>query len=68
MAHLYHNDLLAPYLALPQGDKIQAECRFSLFLYPPAPLTTPSDVWIDGDDGLRSKTTVSRLLLQFTAL
>lgn len=22
----YHNDLLAPYLALPQGGKIQAEC------------------------------------------
>jgi glutamine synthetase len=36
----YHNDLLAPYLALPQGDKIQAEY-----------------VWIDGDGGLRCKTT-----------
>jgi hypothetical protein len=24
----YHNDLLAPYLALPQGDKIQAECTY----------------------------------------
>ncbi len=22
----YRNDLLAPYLALPQGEKIQAEC------------------------------------------
>jgi len=28
MAYVYHNDLLAPYLALPQGDKIQAECAF----------------------------------------
>ncbi|KAJ7781153.1 glutamine synthetase [Mycena metata] len=36
----YHNELLAPYLALPQGEKIQAEY-----------------VWIDGDGGLRSKTT-----------
>ena len=42
MAQVYHNDLLAPYLALPQGDKIQAEY-----------------VWIDGDGGLRSKTTVA---------
>lgn len=25
-AFTYHNDLLAPYLALPQGDKVQAEC------------------------------------------
>jgi len=36
----YRNDLLAPFLALPQGDKVQAEY-----------------VWIDGDGGLRSKTT-----------
>jgi len=28
MANVYHNDLLAPYLALPQGDKVQAECAF----------------------------------------
>jgi hypothetical protein len=42
MAQVYHNDLLAPFLALPQGDKIQAEY-----------------VWIDGDGGLRSKTTVT---------
>ncbi|KAG1768133.1 hypothetical protein EDD22DRAFT_873069 [Suillus occidentalis] len=40
MAYPYRNDLLAPYLALPQGDKVQAEY-----------------VWIDGDGGLRSKTT-----------
>ncbi|PPR07045.1 hypothetical protein CVT26_005246 [Gymnopilus dilepis] len=40
MAFQYRNDLLAPFLALPQGDKIQAEY-----------------VWIDGDGGLRSKTT-----------
>jgi hypothetical protein len=25
-SYTYRNDLLAPYLALPQGDKIQAEC------------------------------------------
>lgn len=36
----YHNDLLAPYLALDQGEKVQAEY-----------------VWVDGDGGLRSKTT-----------
>jgi hypothetical protein len=29
MAEFYKNDLLAPYLALPQGDKIQAECMHS---------------------------------------
>jgi hypothetical protein len=28
MAHQYRPDLLAPYLALPQGEKIQAECMF----------------------------------------
>jgi hypothetical protein len=28
----YHNDLLAPYLSLAQGDKIQAEC-WCLFVY-----------------------------------
>jgi hypothetical protein len=26
MAQLYHNDLLAPFLALDQGGKVQAEC------------------------------------------
>lgn len=25
-AHAYHPELLAPYLALPQGEKVQAEC------------------------------------------
>jgi len=40
MAQTYKNDLLAPYLALPQGEKVQAEY-----------------VWIDGDGGLRCKTT-----------
>lgn len=28
MAQHYRPDLLAPYLALPQGDKVQAECMF----------------------------------------
>lgn len=27
MSQAYRPDLLAPYLALPQGDKIQAECK-----------------------------------------
>ena len=27
MSHQYRPDLLAPYLALPQGDKVQAECK-----------------------------------------
>jgi len=39
-SYSYRNELLAPYLALPQGDKVQAEY-----------------VWIDGDGGLRNKTT-----------
>jgi hypothetical protein len=30
MAGLYHLDLLAPYLALDQGEKIQAECMSTL--------------------------------------
>lgn len=33
MAYQYHNDLLAPYLALPQGDKVQAECELLLLSY-----------------------------------
>jgi len=37
---VWRSDLLSSFLALPQGDKIQAEY-----------------VWIDGDGGLRSKTT-----------
>lgn len=28
MAYTYRNDLLAPFLALPQGEKVQAECEF----------------------------------------
>ena len=30
----YRPDLLAPYLALPQGDKIQAECTFKPYSHP----------------------------------
>jgi hypothetical protein len=34
MTNVYHNDLLAPFLALPQGDKVQAECMpLSNFLF-----------------------------------
>jgi len=40
MLYDYKPELLAKFLALPQGDKIQAEY-----------------VWIDGDGGLRNKTT-----------
>jgi len=40
MAFTYRPELLAPYLALDQGEKIQAEY-----------------VWVDGDGGLRCKTT-----------
>jgi glutamine synthetase len=62
MANVYHNDLLAPFLALPQGDKVQAECELAV----PPPihssfLTLILDVWVDGDGGLRSKTTVNSL-------
>ena len=35
IAYLYHNDLLAPYLALPQSGKIQAECPFVLRYFGP---------------------------------
>jgi hypothetical protein len=33
MAYPYRNDLLAPYLALPQGDKVQAECEILSLSY-----------------------------------
>lgn len=36
MAYVYHNDLLNPYLALPQGDKVQAECTLVHALIDPA--------------------------------
>ena len=54
-------DLLAPYLALDQGSRVQAECEFiashvgsitSVLLIANAPVI---DIWIDGDGGLRSK-------------
>ena len=32
MAYTYHNDLLAPYLQLSQGGKVQAECAFIMFI------------------------------------
>ena len=38
MAQLYRPDLLAPYLALPQGEKVQAECMFDSSPY----LLTPT--------------------------
>ena len=60
-SYQYNNALLAPFLALPQGDKVQAECTsiFSFFLLLLLCYSlTPADVWVDGDGGLRSKTTV----------
>lgn len=59
MTNTYHNDLLAPYLALPQGDKIQAECIYLSFYFILFSSNLSTDVWIDGDNGLRCKTTVS---------
>jgi hypothetical protein len=64
MSTVYHNDLLSPYLALPQGDKVQAECKLSALLCLWRISNTSVDVWIDGDGGLRSKTTVCLLLLR----
>ena len=64
MSQTYRLDLLAPYLALPQGDKIQAECEYLIhYATSTNELTRNSDVWIDGDGGLRSKTTVSTAAL-----
>jgi hypothetical protein len=58
-AYAYKPDLLAPYLALDQGGKIQAECEHpalaTVVIYAEVHI---ADVWIDGDGGLRSKTTV----------
>ena len=57
MTATYRNDLLQPFLALDQGEKVQAECK----LQPPPTANRAdliADVWIDGDGGLRSKTTV----------
>ena len=34
MSQHYHPELLAPFLALPQGDKIQAECKCTARLNP----------------------------------
>ena len=61
MANVYHNDLLAPYLALDQGEKVQAECTLNVPSSLPKVLTLILDVWVDGDGGLRSKTTVKPL-------
>ena len=55
-------ELLKRYLELDQGSKVQAECKSPsdihyLYVQPTYPLSI--DVWIDGDGGLRCKTTVS---------
>jgi hypothetical protein len=54
----YHPDLLAPYQRLDQGTCIQAECMS--FLSPPPFLVQPSllDIWIGGNNELRSKSKV----------
>jgi hypothetical protein len=55
----YHPALLAPYLALDQGGKVQAECvLLCCQIFYPIANALFIDVWIDGDGGLRSKTTV----------
>jgi hypothetical protein len=64
-------DLLAPYLKLDQGGKIQAECKLApvwalscccyRFFSNHHHTNHVADVWIDGDNGLRSKTTVGIL-------
>ena len=48
-------DLLAPYMALPQGTRVQAECT-SLHLDFILLSSDSLDIWIDGDGGLRCKT------------
>lgn len=59
-------NLLAHYLALDQGGKIQAECERPVSVTAARrtkqKLTRSNlltDVWIDGDGGMRCKTTVS---------
>ena len=70
MAAVYDHkpDLLKRYLELDQGGKVQAECKSHFLLgntmssVRSLDLQTNillSDVWIDGDGGLRCKTTVS---------
>jgi len=69
MAAYAHNpDLLKRYLELDQGGKVQAECKSHLLLTILSSVRSPglqptntlsTDVWIDGDGGLRCKTTVS---------
>jgi hypothetical protein len=68
MAYTYKPDLLAPFLALPQGDKIQAECKSHVARVDMSYLNVHTDVWVDGDGGLRSKTTVSKSLYARPAL
>lgn len=72
MAYTFKPSLLAPYMKLDQGDKIQAECMFPRSVSQPRICTTVrfpvtvltsllaffTDVWIDGDGGLRCKTMV----------
>src|SRR5258706_4056406 len=65
-AHPHKPDLLKRYLELDQGGKVQAECKSHLLLTLSSARSLDlqtdillSDVWIDGDGGLRCKTTVS---------
>ena len=41
MVYTYRNDLLAPYLQLPQGDKVQAECTFIILFCAPSQSLIP---------------------------
>lgn len=55
----YRPDLLAPFHRLDQGPSIQAECMFFKKSLPPF-LVQPShlDIWIGGNNELRSKSKV----------
>jgi hypothetical protein len=67
MALHYHPDLLAPFLALPQGDSIQAECTYCSAVFPRILLLSCLlDVWIGGHNELRSKSRVGNFI--FTAM
>jgi glutamine synthetase len=61
-ASQYHADLLAPYHRLDQGNSIQAECMRCSLHRPVSPphlvLLSLLDVWIGGNNELRSKSKV----------
>jgi hypothetical protein len=68
MAFTYQPNLLAPYLTLSQGSSIQAECVYCSPLSLSFLLDPLVDVWIDGDNELRSKTRVRNFIFTATIL